>query len=237
VPAQVEAAQPAVAPSTTSAPASDATEGDSIGLTVIRPVADFRSVLLTRGSGPSRSGGRPPLPREADSPTTSAQGGPDVVSVEGRLCPDGHFNDPDSSTCAACSAPIDRGGERVSQPRPPLGCLITDDGRVYTVAGDYVIGREPGQAPAVKSGKAQPLVLQDAEHSTSRIHAHVRVSGWKTLVSDGGSSNGTFISRSGPAGPWTAVPQEPGTVLSAGDRVRLGKRQLLFDRYRESHAL
>ena len=51
------------------------------------------------------------------------------------------------------------------------------------------------------------------------------------LLKDSGSANGTFLSRGGAAGPWTVVPREPGTPLRPGDRVRLGKRQLLFDRY------
>ena len=73
-------------------------------------------------------------------------------------------------------------------------------------------------------------MLRDAEHSTSRVHARLRLSGWDVLVADSGSANGTQVSRSGPTGPWEAVYREPGTPLHPGDRVRLGKRQLLFDR-------
>ena len=136
-------------------------------------------------------------------------------------------------SCRTCGAARESGAERVTQPRPPLGVLVTDDGSVFTLTGDYVLGRDPGRAPAVLSGAAAPLVLRDEEHSTSRVHARLTLSGWTVRVSDGGSANGTFVSRSGPAGPWTPVDTGTGTRLYPGDRVRVGHRQLLFDCYHE----
>jgi hypothetical protein len=214
----------------TPSPAPAAPEG----ATVIRATAHVRHVPLSqRAADPGRPA-RPPLPIGPGSSTAETSPQADRVQVQGVMCRCGQFNDPDAGRCSACNTPIDRGGRLETRPRPPLGILITDDGRVCTVTGDLVIGREPEQAPDVRAKRARPLVLQDAEHSTSRVHAHLRVSGWKVLVSDGGSANGTFISRAGPAGPWTAVLREPGTPLGPGDRVRLGKRQLLFDRYHEA---
>jgi pSer/pThr/pTyr-binding forkhead associated (FHA) protein len=119
-------------------------------------------------------------------------------------------------------------------PRPPLGILVTDGGTIYPVTGDYVIGREAERSPEVLSGRALPLPLRDGARSTSRIHARVSVSGWKVRISDNGSANGTFLSRRGAAGPWLPLtPLEPVTLVP-GDRLRLGKRQLLFDSWRES---
>jgi pSer/pThr/pTyr-binding forkhead associated (FHA) protein len=122
----------------------------------------------------------------------------------------------------------------VTGSRPPLGIIIVDDGRVFTLTDDMVVGREPLQAPEVRTGVARPLVLRDGEQSTSRVHAHVRLSGWEVEVVDRGSANGTFISRSGSRGPWLPVPTGVATALAPGDRLRLGKRELLFDRYRPS---
>ncbi len=153
--------------------------------------------------------------------------------VEGVVCRAGHFGDPEETSCRTCGAARESGSERVTQPRPPLGVLVTDDGSVFTLTGDYVLGRDPGRAPAVLSGAAAPLVLRDEEHSTSRVHARLTLSGWTVRVSDGGSANGTFVSRSGPAGPWTPVDTGTGTRLYPGDRVRVGHRQLLFDCYHE----
>jgi len=203
------------------------------GATVIRASAGVRHVALS-GSDPERARPRrAPLPIGVSASPSAAQRLAEVVRVRGRVCACGQFNDPEVDSCSACGARLDSGGPLETRPRPPLGILITDDGRVCTVTGNLVIGREPEQAPDVRAKRARPLVLQDAEHSTSRVHAHLRLSEWKVLLSDGGSSNGTFISRAGPGGPWTTVPREPGTPLVPGDRLRLGKRELLFDRYHE----
>jgi pSer/pThr/pTyr-binding forkhead associated (FHA) protein len=122
----------------------------------------------------------------------------------------------------------------VRLPRPPSGILVTDGGTIYTVTGDFVIGREPEGAPDVLAGRARPLPLRDTARSTSRVHARLTVRGWKVLLSDNGSANGTFLSRHGAAGPWLPVTQQAPVALEHGDRVRLGKRQLLFDTWRET---
>jgi pSer/pThr/pTyr-binding forkhead associated (FHA) protein len=70
--------------------------------------------------------------------------------------------------------------------------------------------------------------------STSRVHARLTVAGWKVLLSDSRSANGTLLSRHGAAGPWLPVTPEIPVPLVHGDRVRLGQRQLLFDTWRET---
>lgn len=206
------------------------TEGRAEGRTVMRPTVAVKRVSLRPQDRAGAQVRRAPLPRGAAAAPLPASTGP-VVLIEGVTCPSGHLNEPESASCGPCGARIDPAAPRVTRPRPPLGVLVTDDGAVYTVTGDYVIGREPEQAPDVKAGRARALVLQDGEHSTSRVHARLELSGWSVLLKDSGSANGTFLSRGGAAGPWTVVPREPGTALRPGDRVRLGKRQLLFDRY------
>ncbi|MDF2145361.1 FHA domain-containing protein [Knoellia sp. p5-6-4] len=203
---------------------------DSQGRTVLRQTVQVRRVRL---SGPDRvrpSVRRGPLPIAAaadEAPTVAVE---TPVLVEGVLCASGHLNEPQAASCGQCGGPIEVGSPRVTRPRPALGVLVSDEGAVYTVNTDYVIGREPEQVPDVRAGRARPLVLRDAEHSTSRVHARLHLSGWDVLVADSGSANGTQVSRSGSAGPWESVYREPGTPLHPGDRVRLGKRQLLFDR-------
>jgi len=206
------------------------------GATVLRPAVRFRSVLLAHRPAEGAPARRPPLPvaGAADFSTSASRAGEEAL-VEGVLCSSGHFNDPEVSTCPSCGAAAQGGdSRRVTLPRPPLGILVTDGGSIYTVTGDYVIGREPERAAAVVSGQAQPLLLRDTGRSTSRVHAYLMLSGWKVLISDNGSANGTFVSRNGPAGPWVAVTSEAPMSLAPGDRVRLGKRQLLFDCYREA---
>lgn len=213
-----------------SPPAREASDSAG-GRTVLRQTVQVRRVSLARHGRPAGGARRAPLPVGAATggSLTAAHG--QVVLIEGVLCPAGHLNEPGAGTCAPCGAPMGAASPRVTQPRPPLGVLVTDEGAVYTVTTDYVIGRDPEHAPDVVAGRARALVLRDAENSTSRVHARLTVSGWEVQVTDSGSANGTFVSSGGPAGPWNAVYREPGTPLRPGDRVRLGKRQLLFDRY------
>jgi hypothetical protein len=227
-------------PSAADVPEAAAATGLTTSSTQLRPTVQFRTVLLgecaVRAPGgrpvPER---RPPLPiagARSEGAVGTRTTGPEVV-VEGVHCPAGHFTDPEAPTCLTCGAPVSPDERRVSLPRPPLGILVTDGGTIYTVTGDLVIGREAEQAPDVLAGQARPLPLRDAARSTSRVHARLTVQGWKVLLSDNRSANGTFVSSHGAAGPWLPVtPQAPLRLLH-GDRVRLGKRQLLFDTWRE----
>jgi hypothetical protein len=226
-------------PPVAGAAAAGVGPGVTRSATMLRPAVQFRAVPLgecavrARGGQPARAR-RPPLPI-AGAPSGPGTGtrGPEVL-VEAVRCPRDHVTDPAQPTCLTCGAPLPPEGARVRLPRPPLGILVTDGGTIYTVTGDVVIGREPEQAPDVLAGRARPLPLRDAARSTSRVHARLVVRGWQVLLSDEGSANGTFVSRSGAAGPWLpAVPDIP-VPLVHGDRVRLGQRQLLFDTWREA---
>ena len=203
--------------------------------TALRPAVQFRTVLL--GECAVRPPGRrPPLPvagAPGEDPPGPARTEPEVL-VEGVHCPSGHFTDPDLPTCLTCGSPLPPGGQRVRLPRPPLGVLVTDGGTVYPVTGDLVIGREPEQAAEVLAGEARPLRLRDAARSTSRVHARLTVRGWTVLLSDDRSANGTLVSRHGAAGPWLPATSRAPLPLVHGDRVRLGRRQLLFDTWRET---
>jgi len=194
--------------------------------TVMRPVTRVRNVALGAAPTPARA----PLPvagaaaDRSEAPTVDR----DVV-VEGLPCPQGHLNDPRASACSLCGADLDPKADPVRATRPPLGVLVTDDGSVFLLTSDVVVGREPAGSDEVRSGRAQPLQLRDEGHSVSRVHATVHLDGWDVTVVDSGSANGTYLSRTGSAGPWEPV-QEP-TPLAAGDRLRLGKRQLMYDRH------
>jgi hypothetical protein len=216
--------------------------GVTTSSTALRPTVQFRTVLLgecavqASGGQPARGARRPPLPvagARGEGAVATGTTGAEVL-VEGALCPGGHFTDPDLSTCPTCGEPLPPDGRRVTLPRPPLGVLVTDGGTIYTVTGDFVIGREAEGVPDVLAGRARPLPLRDTARSTSRVHARLTVRGWKVLLSDNGSANGTFLSRHGAAGPWLPVTSQAPVPLVHGDRVRLGKRQLLFDTWRET---
>jgi pSer/pThr/pTyr-binding forkhead associated (FHA) protein len=112
--------------------------------------------------------------------------------------------------------------------RPPLGVLLLDDGTTFSLNTDVVIGRAPDSHPAVQSGEAQPLVVDDEERSLSRIHAFVELSGWDVRMMDCGSANGTAVQGPG-ASEWTLLAPDAPTTLASGARVRLGKRSFVYD--------
>jgi hypothetical protein len=205
--------------------------------TVARPAYQFESVLLSELSdqSPERRG---PLPlEEVDAPDALPQQQESVLLVEGVECSSGHFNDPAAEQCATCGVALQGPPQhKVTGPRPALGVLVTDDGSVFSVTGDYVIGRAPERDEAVLSGSAKAMVLRDVGKSVSRVHAHLTVSGWQVRVVDRGSSNGTFVSRSGQAGPWERLSEDAATPLAPGARLRIGGRQLLFERYHEGNS-
>lgn len=193
--------------------------------TVMRPVTRVRNVALGAAPVPARA----PLPvagevaDRTEAPTVDRE-----VVVEGLPCPQGHLNDPRAEACSLCGADLESRAAPVRAARPPLGVLVTDDGSVFLLTSDVVVGREPAGSEEVRSGQAQPLQLRDEGHSVSRVHARVHLDGWDVTVVDAGSANGTYLSRTGSAGPWEPV-REP-TPLVAGDRLRMGKRQLMYDR-------
>lgn len=212
-------------------------QGEAHSATVVRPPGAVRRVVLAHGEDRVPAPHRDPLPilsggaAGGDAPTA------DVVTVEGVVCRCGQFNDPGADACVVCGRPLEEPRRLTTRPRPPLGLLITDDGRVFPLAADVVIGRDPQQASDVRSGRARPVVLTDAEHSTSRVHAHIGLSGWRVVARDCGSANGTFLSHDGPGGPWTPLGERD-TPLRAGDRLRLGtRRHVLYDRYQMARAV
>jgi hypothetical protein len=154
--------------------------------------------------------------------------GADVL-VQGIMCSRGHFNRPSSRFCSLCGiSMVHQTHNLVQGVRPPLGVLVLDDGAVYPLTRDLVLGREPGAADDVASDAALPLLLDDPELSMSRVHARVVLDGWEVRIEDAGSSNGTFVAGPQDAG-WTKLPAGVPTTILPGTRVSLGGRKLTFE--------
>jgi hypothetical protein len=186
---------------------------------------DFVSVQFGPGQPESEVPKRPPLPLgaqppEEQSPGIAEQKAPEVLGV---YCKNGHFDDPEARYCAVCGISM---AQLTKAPRkgkrPPLGVLVLDDGSVFQLDADYVIGREPSLDSAVADGSARPLRLTDSEGLVSRIHARIELDGWQVYISDLESANGTYVQLPGEPDGQLLTPRVR-TPLTAGTHVRVGR--------------
>jgi hypothetical protein len=118
------------------------------------------------------------------------------------------------------------------QPRPaaapgPLGVLTSQDAPPIVLTGVLVLGREPSQDPAVESGEAAPVQLQDPDHVISRVHAYVSVENGILLVRDADSMHGTYFSPPG-GEQWTRIGTEP-SPLPPGWSMQIGPQVFTFE--------
>ncbi|HEX3964336.1 MAG TPA: FHA domain-containing protein [Trebonia sp.] len=184
-------------------------------------------MLRTTQTDPGGAGAMPEPPIADLSTMELVQfGAVEPVLVDGAMCARMHFNAPEAMFCRECglSMPGDSRNMR-RQPRPPLGVLLVDDGRGFTLDRDYVIGREPVLDIDVAAGRAAPLRISDDKGSVSRLHLRVSLIGWQVEVCDLGSSNGSVLYRQG--APRTLAPLDA-AVLDPGARVGVGRRTVQF---------
>jgi FHA domain len=194
----------------------------------------FEAVLLLDAG--SASGidvpARDPLAKVKDLPPGSSSYVSVGPIVQGVYCKNGHFDDPEALFCAICGISMNQ-QTLVPRPgeRPPLGVLLLDDGSVFQLDTDYVIGREPSLDAGVAEGTSRPLRISDDTGIVSRVHVRVHLEGWRVLVTDLGSANGTRVLLPGQAGDHMLVPQVP-VVLATGSQVDLGGRGFRYESHR-----
>ncbi|WP_344138572.1 FHA domain-containing protein, partial [Luedemannella flava] len=108
------------------------------------------------------------------------------------------------------------------------GALTLDDGTVFALDTDYLIGRDPRQDPEVIAGVVKSLRVADPDGVISRRHARITVVAGQVRVFDLGSANGTFMELPGDPQRHRLTAGEP-TVLTPGARVIMGRRWLRYD--------
>jgi hypothetical protein len=171
----------------------------------------------------------PQAPAAPDVAPAAHEAADDSVQVLGVYCKNGHFDDPAARYCAICGISmaqqtlIPRLG-----PRPPLGVLVLDDGAIFSLDRDYVIGRDPDRDADVASGVARPLRIDDPHGQLSRVHLRIHLEGWQVEVVDLGSANGTGVWRPGDT-QWTRVPPQTRIPIRPGTQVGFGRSQLRYE--------
>ncbi|WP_309647012.1 FHA domain-containing protein [Nocardioides sp.] len=168
-----------------------------------------------------------PLPIVADQRDVVASG---VVSqVRGVFCKNRHFNDPRVLFCAVCGINmVQQTPVLVNGERPPLGVVVLDDGAVFQLDTDYLLGRDPDADDRVRHGECRGISIIDTSNMVSRVHARLELRGWDVVLVDNTSTNGTFV-NSPKAVEWRRMASGGEEVLTPGTRVRIGHRTLAFN--------
>ena len=164
-------------------------------------------------------------PQEVRSPEQYTE----EIVVQGVLCSRGHFNDPRSRFCSSCGISMVQNTQVLTRgPRPPLGVMVFEDGATFSLAQDYVVGREPHANDLVRDGLALPLAVDDPERSISRSHAELRLVDWDVHLINLSVTNGSFVWDEVQQ-QWIPIPTGQSVVLTPGMRVALGRRSAVFE--------
>jgi hypothetical protein len=195
----------------------------------------FEAVLFNAGPAAGADLGlvqREPLSRARDIPAGQSSYVADAPVIQGVYCKNGHFDDPEALFCAVCGISMNQ-QTLVPRPgtRPPLGVLLLDDGSVFQLDRDYIVGREPGLDASVAAGRSRALRITDDSGIVSRVHAKVQLDGWRVLVTDLGSANGTRVRLPKQSADTVLQPHVP-IVLATGSQVDLGGRGFRYESHR-----
>jgi uncharacterized RDD family membrane protein YckC len=111
---------------------------------------------------------------------------------------------------------------RVAPLEPGSGWVVElDDGRMLTLAGKLILGRDPSALP--EDGDATPVPIADDSRSVSKTHLLLEVGPSGMQVTDRHSTNGVVVVTAGV--DLSCVPGVP-TPLPDGSTVRFGDRSL-----------
>ena len=155
-----------------------------------------------------------PEPEQAPSAAavSGAASGPAVLGV---VCPAGHANPPQRTSCRSCGVPVR--GDATRMPRPSLGWMHTSAGESLALETNILAGRSPRAAKF--QGTGMPRLLALPHSHVSATHLEIRLEGWSVLAVDLNSTNGTFLQR--PGQPTVRLGESP-HLLASDDVLNLG---------------
>lgn len=211
---------------------------DVVDLVVDSPVGSIRAVIgdgdadvrIDQWSKPAAvTDDRPVVAAAPTRQQLAAVSATDPDLVVGVYCRRAHFNDPRMNYCTVCGISMAQATRSpVLGKRPALGVLVLDDGTMYPLVRNSVVGRIPETDETVQVGAASPMRLDDP--SVSRVHARIVLDGWDVCLIDEGSRNGSFLCLPGES--WTRSPAGARAALLPGTVVAFGRRQLRYHSYR-----
>jgi hypothetical protein len=150
-----------------------------------------------------------------DEPSAAAR-------VQAITCPRGHVNSPEAALCRICEDPLEP-QEPIWLFRPSLGLLRFSTGQVVELDRRVVVGRSPSVERVSGDELPQLVQVDSPDQDVSRSHAEVRLEGWRVLVVDLDSVNGTVVTAPGrPPERLNALepyPLVPGAVVDLAGEV------------------
>ncbi len=180
----------------------------------VDPMSDLRSGLVP-GNGFVVTPGRPAGDQLPSSAGASPAGTNKVGTARSTAVPD--------EPAQAGEAGLRRGTEALGA---TIGHLVGTDGKRIPLDRAYVLGREPEADPAVQSGAATPVRLEDDENLISRVHSYITVEAGEVSLKDASSANGTFVAAPGDE-TWARVGDEP-VALPPTWSMRVGNQVFTY---------